>query len=103
CFLSTEPTLLEQVLRSGGPRLSESADFQAVAKEIPDQVSTISYARAEESARQIYDMIKSGQFQKAFEQAAMAGGPNVPKVGELIDKDKLPDFSVFSKYLSQSG
>ena len=29
--------------------------------------------------------------------------PRRPKVGELIDKDKLPDFSVFAKYLSQAG
>jgi hypothetical protein len=103
CFLSIEPTLLEQVLRAGGPRLADSADFLSIAKELPNQTSTLSYARAEESARQLYEMIKSGQFQKAFEQAAMAGGPDVPKVGELINKDKLPEFSVFSKYLSSSG
>jgi hypothetical protein len=27
----------------------------------------------------------------------------VAKIGKLIDKDKLPDFSIFAKYLSQGG
>src|SRR5579864_8508228 len=103
CFVSTEPTLLEQVLRAGGPRLADSPDFQAVAKELPEQTSTLSYAKPEEAIRQLYDMLKSGQFQKALEQAAMAGGPDVPKLGDLFDMNKLPEFSVISKYLSQSG
>ncbi len=48
-------------------------------------------------------MVKSGQFEKALKGAAAAGGPDMSKLGELIDKDKLPDFSVFAKYLSQGG
>jgi hypothetical protein len=101
-FLATEPTLLEQVLR-GGPKLADSPAFQAVAKEIPEQTSTFSFARPEESARQMYELFKTGQFQKMLEETARAKGQPVPKIGEMIDKDKLPDFSVFSKYLSQSG
>ena len=48
-------------------------------------------------------MIKSGQFEKALSGVAAAGGSGVSKLGKLIDKDKLPDFSVFAKYLSQGG
>ena len=102
-FVATQTTLLEQVLRSGGPTLAESSSFQAVAREAPDQSSTLSYARPEEGLRQLYEMIKSGQFQKTMEQAAMAGGPEVPKFDQLIDKSKLPDFAAISKYLSQGG
>lgn len=101
-FLATEPTLLEMVLR-GGPSLADTPGFQAVAKEIPPQSSSLSYVKPEESARVSYEMIKSGQFEKALAGAAVAGGPDVSKVGKLINKDKLPDFSVFTKYLSQGG
>ena len=102
-FVSTEPTLLEQVLRGGGPALADSPAFQAVAKEVPDKVSSLTYVRPDEQARVSYDMIKSGQFEKALQGAAVAGGPDVSKLGKLFDKDKLPDFSVFAKYLSQGG
>ena len=66
-FVATEPTLLEQVLRGGGPALADSPAFQAVAKEIPEQVSSLSYVRPEEQARLLYDMVKSGQFEKALQ------------------------------------
>lgn len=103
-FLSFEPTLLEQILRGGASSLADSPAFQAVVKDVPAQTSTLSYARPEEQARQSYEMLKSGQFEKAFEGAAAAGGPDLSKVfGDLIDKDKVPDFEVFAKYLSPGG
>ncbi|HMB02154.1 MAG TPA: hypothetical protein VKP69_00260, partial [Isosphaeraceae bacterium] len=102
-FIATEPTLLEQVLRGGGAALADSSSFQAVAREVPGPVSSLSYVRPDEQARISYDMIKSGQFEKALQGAATAGGPDMAKIGKLIDKDKLPDFSVFAKYLSQGG
>ena len=103
-FVASDPTLLELTLRGGGPTLAESPSFHAVAKEIPEKVSSLSYARPDESARLSYDMIKSGQFEKALAGAAVAGGgPDVSKLGKAIDKSKLPDFSVFAKYLSQGG
>jgi hypothetical protein len=101
-FVSTEPTLLEQVLRDG-PSLADSPAYQTVAKEIPEKVSAISFVRPDESARLTYDLIKSGQFEKQLQGAAVAGGPDVSKVGKLYDKDKLPEFSVFSKYLANGG
>lgn len=102
-FISTEPTLLEQVLRSSSATLADSASFQAVAREIPDRVSSLSFVRPEEQARLSYDMIKSGQFEKALQAGAVAGGPDLSKIGTIIDKDKLPDFAIFAKYLSQGG
>src|SRR5262249_38341835 len=73
-FVSSEPTLLEQVLRGGGPSLADSPSYKAVAKVIPEKVSTMSYVRPDEQARLTYDMIKSGQFEKGLEAAAVAGG-----------------------------
>jgi hypothetical protein len=104
-FLSSEPTLLEQVLRGGGSTLADSPGFQEVVKEMPDQVSTLRYARPEEQARISYDMVKNGGFTKALRNARPAAGADFNKLADLIekDKDKLPDFEVFAKYLSSGG
>jgi hypothetical protein len=103
-FASTDPTFLEQVLR-GGPGLADSAAFQSVAKELPDRVSSMSYSRSDEQARLSYDMIKSGKFEKAIQNAAAAGngGEAFAKLGKVFDKQKLPEFSVFAKYISPGG
>ena len=104
-FVSTEPTLLEQAIRGGGQSLADNPAFQSVVKEMPSAISAVTYVRPEESARVTYEMIKSGQFEKALAQGAAAGGnaPDLSKLGKLFNKDKLPDFSVFAKYLSQGG
>jgi hypothetical protein len=104
-FISSEATLLEQVLRGGGPNLNDSAVFQEVVKELPSQSSSMSFTRPDEQARISYDLIKNGQFSKAVRSAAAGAGPDLSKLADLIDqdKDKLPDFSVFAKYLSQGG
>src|SRR5262249_3899845 len=76
-FVSSEPTLLEQVLRGGGPSLADSASYKAVAKEMPAKVSSMTYVRPDEQARLTYDMVKSGQFEQAVQGAAVAGGPDL--------------------------
>ena len=106
-FVTTDTTLLEQVLRPGNATLSENAGFQSVAREIPERVSGMSFARPDESARLMYDLVKSGQIDKAVQQA-MGGvrGPQqqqLPPVGKVLATEKLPDFSVFAKYLSVRG
>jgi hypothetical protein len=101
-FVATEPSLLETVLRGGGATLADNPEFQKVAKDIPTQTSTLTFAKSEEQARASYDMIKSGAFEKAF-QNAPPGGPDMSWVAKLFNKDKLPEFSVFSKYLTQGG
>jgi hypothetical protein len=99
-FIASKPNLLEQVLR-GGPSLADNPDFQMVAKNYPSQVSSFSYQRPDESARVVYDMVKTGQLTQAVNQARQAQGQ--PDMGQLFDPEKLPDFSVFAKYLTQSG
>jgi hypothetical protein len=101
-FIASEPGLLELVLRGGGNPLSEKADFQKVAKDLPSQVSSLSYVNADDQARASYDMMKSGSFEKAL-QNAQPGAPDMSKLAKLFNKDKLPEFSVFAKYLEQSG
>jgi Protein of unknown function (DUF3352) len=103
-FLTSDTTLLEQVLRPGNPTLADSASFQSIAKEFPEKASGLSYVRPDESARLSYDLVKSGKFEKAIQQAAATrGGAEIPNLGKIIPGDKLPDFSVFAKYLSLGG
>jgi hypothetical protein len=104
-FVTTDTTLLEQVLRPGNAPLAESSAYQTVAKEFPEKASALSYVRPDESARLSYDLVKSGQFEKAVQQglAARAQGREVPNLGKLIPVEKLPDFSLFAKYLSLGG
>jgi Protein of unknown function (DUF3352) len=104
-FLTTDATLLEQVLRPGNASLADSASYQTVAKEIPDKASGMTYVRPDEQARLSYDLVKTGQFAKALDQAAIAGraGRQLPDLAKLIPGEKLPDFSVFAKYLSLAG
>jgi len=104
-FVTTDTTLLEQILRPGGVPLAESPTYQTVAKEIPQKVSGMTFVRPDEQARLSYDMIKSGQFEKALRQgmAAGRGGQAPPELPKIINPDKLPDFSVFAKYLTLGG
>jgi len=98
-FVATDPAILETVLRGGTTTLADSPQFQAVAKQIPGKVSSLTYAKAEEQARATYETFKSGDFEKVFKNAPN-GGADVSKV---IDKNKIPDFSIFAKYLSEGG
>ncbi len=102
-FVATEPSLLEMVLRGGGSSLTDNPEFQRVTKDTPSQTSSLSFAKSEEQARASYDMIKSGSFEKALQQGGQPGGPDMSKLAKLFNKDKLPEFSVFTKYLTQGG
>jgi hypothetical protein len=108
-FVTTDTTLLEQVLRPGGTPLEENSAFQSVAKEMPEQVSGMTFIRPEESTRLVYDLIKSGQYEKAMQQllgGANARGPRpqqIPPIGKVIPNEKLPDFSTIVKYLTLGG
>ncbi|MDR3620657.1 MAG: hypothetical protein P4L85_14995 [Paludisphaera borealis] len=104
-YLTTDATLLEQVLRPGVVPLAESSAFQTVSKEFPEKISGLTFVRPDEQARLSYDMLKSGQFEKAIQQAMAASrqGRDVPEIPKLIDPAKLPDFDVFAKYLTLGG
>lgn len=101
-FVSSEPSLLEQVLRPGGPSLADSPDFQQLNQFYPTQASTFSYQKPEEQARAAYSMFKSGQLQEALKQAS-ANDPNAPDFDKLLDPELLPEFEVFEKYLAPGG
>ena len=101
-MVATEPGLLEAVLRGGSATLADNPAFQAVIKDLPSTTSMLSYAKPEEQARASYDMIKSGKFEKALQQAN-PGGPDLSGLSKIFDKDKLPEFSVFAKYLSDAA
>lgn len=100
-FISQEPTLLEQVLRPGAPALADSPEFQLVVKHLPAQSTSVMYQRADEQARAIYDMLKTGQFQTALD-AANPGGDGL-KVSNFFDPARLPDFAVIAKYMLPGG
>lgn len=99
-FVASEPTFLEQVLRSGAPALVDSPEFQALARKLPEKNSLLSFDRTEEQFRNLYEMIKGDGLQKVLDQANAGNGQNVKNP---IDPKKVPDFSVFAKYLGQSG
>ena len=100
-FIATEPSFLEQTLRAGAAALADSPEFQAVAKKYPELTSILTYDKTEEQARIVYDMVKGDGFQKALDQAN-ANNPG-EKVQNPIDPKKIPDFSVFAKYLAPGG
>jgi len=107
-FVTTDTALLEQILRPGSATLEENAGFQSIVKEMPERVSGMSFVRPDESAHLLYDLIKSGQYEKAMQQmlGANARGPRpqqIPPIGKVIANEKLPDFSAVAKYLSLSG
>jgi hypothetical protein len=104
-FATGNAPLLEQILRGGGSALADDSQFRAVAAKYPTQVSSFTYNRPEEQARAVYNTFKSGQFQEAIEAAGNAGGAGeeLPDLSELIDVTKIPEFSVFAKYLTQGG
>src|SRR5208283_3091658 len=89
-FVTTDATLLEQILRPGGVPLAESLTYQTVSKEIPQKVSGMTFVRPDEQARLSYDMLKSGQFEKALLQGMAAGrGGQAPReLPKIINPDK---------------
>ncbi len=98
-FISSEPSLLEQVLRPGAPALADDPEFQMVSKIYPSTAITMSYSEPEQQVRLLYNMIKSGQLQDAIKQAQ----PDGPDLDKVIDPKLLPEFDVIAKYLSPSG
>jgi hypothetical protein len=103
-FVTTDVTLLEQVIRPGNASLADSTAYQTIAKEFPEKISGMTYVRPDESARLSYDMLKNGSLMKAFQQG-MAGRPGgqAVDISKTIPIEKLPDFSVFAKYLALGG
>ncbi len=102
-FLTNQRPLLEMVLRGGAGLLSDKPDYQAYAKELPEKVALISYEDGKEALRASYEMIKSGQFEKAVKNSTGPNKPDVSFLAKLFDKDKLPAFELLSKYVTTGG
>ena len=95
-FVASEPAVLESVLRGGAPALADFPEYLSVAKLFPSKSSSVNYAKSDEGARASYESIKSGEFEKQFKD-----NPKAPDLSKLFDKSKLPDFSVFAKYIDR--
>jgi hypothetical protein len=100
-FVSMEATLLEQVLRPGGPSLADSPAFQAVAKHLPAQSVSISYVKTDDQLHVVYERIKNGQIQEDVD--ALNVFFEGFRVADFIDAAKLPDYSVIGKHLLPGG
>jgi hypothetical protein len=106
-FLTTDTTLLEQVLRPGNAPLADNAGFQSMVREMPERVSGMSFVRRDESARLTYELVKTGQLDKAIQQAMGAQRAprqqQLPPIGKALAVEKLPEFSALAKYLTATG
>jgi len=103
-FVTANVTLLETVLRGGSSKLADSPAYKSVARHFPASTTSISFSAAEEATRATYEMLKQGQLDEALDAAAQqAGRGDAPELGQLFDPKKLPDFSIFAKYMSNGG
>jgi hypothetical protein len=103
-FFSLEPSFLEQILRASGTSLADDPLYQAVSRQYPDQTSTLSYQEPQQQARSLYNTVKTGKLKEVLQNAQKPeNGPDLTKLADVIDPKKLPDFSVFAKYLAQGG
>ncbi len=103
-FVTANVTLLETVLRGGSSKLADSPAYKSVARHFPASTTSISFSAAEEASRATYEMLKQGQLDQALDAAAQqAGRGDAPEIDQLFDPKKLPDFSVFAKYMSNGG
>ncbi|GIW87151.1 MAG: hypothetical protein KatS3mg108_1475 [Isosphaeraceae bacterium] len=102
-FVSVEPTLLEQVLRGGGPSLAESADFEAVRKLMPERVNVMSFARPNEAVQALYGMLGGEQFKAALDQMRAQVPGEAPDFAQLFDPKLMPEYEAIQKYLAPSG
>jgi hypothetical protein len=101
-FVSTEPTLLEQILRDGGEGLVGSPEYQEVSKHFPTTASSLGYEKPEDQAQAFYAMLENGQLKQAFE-AMRAQNPDAPPIEDLFDAKLLPELEVVQKYLAPGG
>ena len=104
-FLTTDTTLLEQVLRPGNAPLAESTAYQTVAKEFPEKVSGLATGGPTNRRDSSYDWSRAARSRKPSSK----GWPPerrvemYPTSAKLLPVEKLPDFSVLAKYLSLGG
>ena len=103
-FVTTDTTLLEQVLRPGKRALADNAAVPDFAKEIPEGQRD-DFRPPGRAGPGVLRAVKSGQFEKALHQAR----PDVPRrpgpaaVPKISTRTSCPSFSVLAKYLTLGG
>lgn len=106
-MLATHVELLDKVLEAEGkPGLAESPEYQKVAAKFPAQTSMISYTRADEQFKALFQMVKSGQLAKMLRQSIEERDEIAAFLGGIIDSlegKNLPEFSAVKKYVAPSG
>lgn len=85
-LFSTNSAAIESVLRTktADKPLADNADFKALTKDAPEEVSFFSFSRLDKSLEAFYEMARKGDFDAATE-------------GKL-DFKTLPDFDAIRKY-----
>ncbi len=92
-MIATDVKLLEQVMRDdpNAVKLSDTAEYKAVAKHFPEKTSIISYTK-DSNIKGIYEMLRSGNTE------FLTGD-----TFQDIDFSKLPEFETISRFLPPSG
>lgn len=102
-FISTEPTLIEQILRGGYQSLTDTDEYQAVSKHFPSMTNIVGFTRADDSIQGVYSMLQGDQFRLALEQMKAQAPEDAPDLAALFDPKLLPEFDAIKKYLQPSG
>lgn len=85
---ATDVGRMEEILRSGGSALAESAAYKAISEHVPDQVSMVGYSDQKDQLKPMYESLRSGQFAQQVQG---------------FDFSVLPAFEDIAKYLRTTG
>lgn len=93
-FFATHVAELESLLRSNADResLADSEAYKIIAKQFPDQTSSLGFQRSDAQLKMLYDALKSGALTEALDQDDFQ-----------LDTSTLPEFEVLKKYFKPSG
>ncbi|MEI7698730.1 MAG: hypothetical protein WCK86_02970 [Planctomycetia bacterium] len=75
--------------------LSETAQFQAVAAQFPEDARMVSFSRPADTYRGLYEMLRKGDAADAF--------PGADEFLGMVDFTKLPAFESIEKYFAPAG
>ena len=109
-IFSDSTKLLErftQANRDAVPRLTNEPDYELIISELGAKLDgeepfAVMFARAADSFRQIYELIKSPDSRR-FLRMVSNDNPMIAQVIELLERNELPPFEEFEKYFAPSG
>jgi len=114
-LIASHRDFLERVLAAsaGEGGLAAAADYALVAGELkklfPAQTALKTFARADESVRPAYEMLRKGEMPKSKSltgqllNAALGDGKEGSVRAQKIDGSTLPDFELIRKYFGTAG